>query len=173
MRVRTWSDDRRTCPVCAVVSTAAGHGECPCDLDDPLRPLPILVYGTLRPGHGNFGGFLAPYRPTWAEAALDGHRLYRGPAFPYLVETCDPVDVVFGDLILLPSWETYRWVLDDLDHLEGVPHHYDRVPVVAHRCDDGEPFDAWTYRAPQALVEGLAPIEGGDWSAFLSRGVTP
>src|SRR5438094_10472984 len=79
--------------------------------------LPVFVYGTLRPGQGNYSRLLAGRIAAPVPATLPGHALYgRALSFPYVVPA--PGHTVVGDLVT-PLADLYDGVLDDLDWLEG------------------------------------------------------
>ena len=133
---------------------------------------PFFVYGTLRPGQGNYrllAGRTVDERP----ATLPGHALY-GPGLPYVTEGEEDSAVV-GTLIFVAP-ERYDEVLADLDRLEGYRpggtwSHYDREarPVRYVGDDGGEATTvAWVYLAGREARSRLRPSEritGGDWLA--------
>lgn len=101
------------------LTTAEGYAE-------HLRtPLPVAVYGTLRPGWGNS----RLWRGKGTELAVghvNGYKLV-GRGFPYAVPTKGATSVVS---IIRPEPEHYYEVLADMDALEGVDFgHYKRVDV--------------------------------------------
>lgn len=133
---------------------------------------PFFVYGTLRPGQGNYR-LLAGRTVAEFPANLPGHALY-GPGLPYVTAAAGDSSVV-GDVMFVAP-EDYAEVLVRLDCLEGYrpgrPHcHYERVgrPVSYVDADGAEVTTlAWVYLAGPAARERLRAAEriaGGDWLA--------
>jgi gamma-glutamylcyclotransferase (GGCT)/AIG2-like uncharacterized protein YtfP len=131
---------------------------------------PFFVYGTLRPGQGNYR-LLAGRTVAEFPATLPGHALY-GPGLPYVTAGEEDWAVV-GDLIFVAS-ERYGEVLAGLDCLEGYRPgsrhcHYEREARTVRYVDaDGAEATsvAWVYLAGPAVRERLRPAEripGGDW----------
>ena len=116
--------------------------------DTAVTYQPAFVYGTLRPGGGNHG--------LWgsrAEARHDdrcfvvGFALVHNGHFPYLIPAATSQSV---GCLIYPHADHYDDVLADMDRLEGVPNHYNRV-TVAVMLRRGI-TSAWTY----------IPAGGGD-----------
>ena len=135
--------------------------------------LPFFVYGTLRPGQGNYRRFLGGRTAQEVPAALDGHALF-DLGIPYVVESTADVTVV-GDLVFVAP-QHYEDVLVDLDRLEGYSPrrtggHYQRqaLPVRYQGAGGSEiAVVAWVYLAGQAVRARLLeayPVPGGDWVA--------
>lgn len=135
--------------------------------------LPFFVYGTLRPGQGNYRRFLGGRTAQEVSAVLGGHALF-DLGIPYVVaSTADPT--VVGDLVFVAP-QHYEDVLGDLDRLEGYSPrraggHYQRqaLPVRYQSAGGNETSAlAWVYLAGAAvrarLVEAC-PVPGGDWVA--------
>ena len=136
-----------------------------------MTNLPFFVYGTLRPGQGNYR-LLAGATVGEFPATLAGHALY-GPGLPYVTPEED--STVAGDLMFLAP-ERYAEVLARLDCLEGYrpggSHcHYEREARTVSYLDAGGAevtTTAWVYLAGPAARRRLAPAEriaGGDWLA--------
>lgn len=130
------------------------------------EPFPFLVYGTLRPGCGNYRGFLKGLTVQEQTVQVNGFQMYGNRAFPYLVHTDDEADVVTGTLISVhPSF--YRRVLVNLDSLEGFHfvgsslNHYDRKLATFEA--KGQEVAAWVYVADRVVVGDLPRIMSGDW----------
>lgn len=130
----------------------------------PAEPLPVFVYGTLRPQFGN-AIVWERYGATClhdGHAHADGYGLgYSHGAFPYMHEAEGRSAV--GALVM-PLYETAadRRMLADLDALEGVPHHYQRIDLIVQTPDG--PVRAWAYTvAPRA---DLRPVPGDNWTAW-------
>lgn len=128
---------------------------------------PALVYGTLRPGCGNYFNLLEGNTISEEDVRIDGYTMYGRTSFPYLT---------FGDSTVTATLihinpDRYHTVLQSLDWLEGYSHenspsnHYDRKLVeIMH---DGELIKAWIYIAAPRVAEdvrnNLPVIENGDW----------
>lgn len=108
--------------------------------------LPIFVYGTLRPGHGNARMWEGHGDGLHDGAAtVLGYRLTSNGGFPYLV--ADDGSVTAGCLVE-PEPAEYEHVLARMDALEGYAqhsrhNHYERVHVVVHTPEG--PVLAWVY----------------------------
>jgi gamma-glutamylcyclotransferase (GGCT)/AIG2-like uncharacterized protein YtfP len=153
------------------------------DVPDDTPILPVFVYGTLRPGYGNWEGSLKHAHQHVMPAELCGMRLVAriDAFFPYLV-TCDADEVVTGDLVFIKP-ALYHRVLGQLDRLEGTPTHYERVQCTVE-CKLGT-VTAWAYKAGDwiqrelnadrttaaAVLRALYPVTGNDWSMFARQRV--
>lgn len=135
-----------------------------------MTNLPFFVYGTLRPGQGNYR-LLAGQAVGEFPATLAGHALY-GPGLPY-VTAGEEDSVVVGDLVFVAP-ERYGEVLARLDCLEGYRPgsrqcHYERKARTVRYLDAGgaeATILAWVYLAGPAARDRLRPAEriaGGDW----------
>lgn len=125
---------------------------------------PVFVYGTLRPGQGNYR-LLAGRTRREVSAVAPGLALF-GLGLPYAVPL--PGALAAGVLVTIAS-HLYRDVLADLDHLEGYRaerpgrSHYVRR-VLAVRTRDGITHTAWVYLAgPGVDPAGMSRISGDDW----------
>lgn len=108
----------------------------------------VFVYGTLRPGQGNYQRLLAGRTVRESPATAKGLALY-GRGFPYAVPHSGARTV--GDLITIrPS--LYREVLADLDQLEGYQ---------ANRLEASH-----YIRSARSVVATISTSNGGTWEAF-------
>ena len=130
----------------------------------------VLVYGTLRPGQGNYYNFLEGRTERERTVTLKGFRMYAGMGFPYIIQT-DTDETIVADLIDLKAAE-YDETVRGLDMLEGYRgpgknNHYDRILVTVEDVD-GTQVQAWIYVAHKSLhkqiAENLPVLAGGDWS---------
>lgn len=128
--------------------------------------LPVFVYGTLRPGHGNYRQLLAGRTIRETPATVSGLALY-GCGIPYAVPTQGATTV--GALIHVDA-SVYAQVLHDLDSLEGYrPHRPDRSHYVRASwivaTDNGDLAEAWIYLAgPHVITDDLEPVPNNDWA---------
>lgn len=148
------------------------------DVDDSAH-YPFLVYGTLRPGGGNFEYFLADKDLTNIidGVTLTGLTMYaNGTAYPYAVQ--DEAGSIQGTLVYV-SDEDYVEAQEGLDYLEGfygfgdTTNHYDRKLVTF--THNGERITAWVYvayRKRDYITEFLKVVPGGDWLAFAEANKT-
>jgi gamma-glutamylcyclotransferase (GGCT)/AIG2-like uncharacterized protein YtfP len=124
----------------------------------------LFVYGTLR---SDAGGPMA--RALGEKAKLLGRASFRGRlydlgAYPVVVPSDDPGDVVRGEAWLLPEAAA---TLAALDRYEGCspedpePHEYRRARATVVG-EDGRPLEAWIYLSA-VPVDGLPRIVSGDW----------
>lgn len=128
-------------------------------------PLPVFVYGTLRPGHGNDRVWQGrAYAAFDGKCKVIGYRLV-DTGFPYMIPAKS--DQTFGCLIV-PLPEHYDAVLARMDALEGVPHHYTRE-TIAVLTPEGAVM-AWTYLPthPEAVAD-LPEVWQNDWAVHVRR----
>jgi len=135
---------------------------------------PVLVYGTLRPGCGNYTYCLKGRTVFEQEVTLDGFVMHSNGGFPYLV---DGDSTVVATLVYLnPEPEMFADTMEGLDGLEGFygegnpMNHYDRRLIDFE--SDGLIGKAWVYIAStraQERVKELAVIESGDWMEFQAE----
>jgi len=136
---------------------------------------PVFVYGTLRPGQGNYR-LMSDAAIDSTQATLSGHAIYgahRG--FPYAAEHEDPSAVTVGDIVWLSDTSLGAYARDSMDGLEGFDSdfpsssHYERVlRDVTFVTPDGheETVKAWTYMARGSARRQLREedrIADGDW----------
>lgn len=125
-----------------------------------MNRLPIFVYGTLRPGHGN-----ARLWRGVAGAEFDGscyvvgYALVSNGGFPYMVPAAAAQTT--GALIT-PAVDQYDHVLARMDALEGYrpgsPHnHYERITVSVVVPGRQRIISAFTY-VPDGRDEYIADL---------------
>jgi gamma-glutamylcyclotransferase (GGCT)/AIG2-like uncharacterized protein YtfP len=140
---------------------------------------PFFVYGTLRPGHGNYAHLLAGQTDREAPAVLHDALMFTNGGYPYVITHPNLAgNTVKGDLVWV-SDDIYANVMDSLDALEGTnnpnsrdhgTNHYDRVVATVHT--DAGPETAWLYTPNSAWLRDVLSmplVEGGDWSAASRR----
>ncbi|CAM5393070.1 gamma-glutamylcyclotransferase family protein [Streptomyces xanthochromogenes] len=140
-------------------------------------PLPLFVYGTLRPGERYHRRFLDGRTRSERPALLTGALLYDGPGYPYAL----PGDgTITGTLIELDpaAHPQLLAALDELEEYAGPGHPrnlYDRL--VREALVEGRPVRSWVYlaapRLARELLAGGTPIPGGDWLTRPSRPAPP
>jgi len=147
---------------------------------DADKYLPIFVYGTLRPGQGNYDRFVLGKTAREVAAMLPDHAMFVLDRYPCITDDTGAGDVIGDVLYLLP--ELFPAVLAALDRLEGYtpgdacsPYLRVRRSVRTGEGDGGEPPRtslAWVYVAGEpALLRRPAcdPVPGGDWLAYLAH----
>lgn len=131
--------------------------------------LPCFVYGTLRPGHGNYHHILRGHTQNEETGSLDGMTMWSNGSFPYVAET-DDGGTVTGTLIDISS-DDWHTVSRNLDALEGFSpdrarNHYVRT-VRNITLADGTATQAWVYLAgmtgPEGLDNNYPRVTTGDW----------
>lgn len=130
------------------------------------KELGFFVYGTLRPGYGNYRRCLSGTPHTVAPAWLAGARMFGiGRPYPYVsTKGARPEDVVVGVLIEVAP-EHYADALQRLDWLEGHPEHYTRTATVV--TTEAGPVEAWAYLASprsEAYLSEDEVVPSGDWA---------
>ena len=139
---------------------------------------PVFVYGTLRPGQGNYRRLLEGRTANERPATAKGLALFHS-GIPYAVT--HPGARVVGTLITITP-VLYSEVLADLDRLEGYDSqrpetsHYIRTTtsVIATNALPGggtwEAFHtAWIYLAGTAVdPDTMTRVPGDDWLARVS-----
>lgn len=145
------------------------------------QPYPVFVYGTLRPGQGNYV-VMGDAPVASVRAVLSGHAIYgahRG--FPYAVEHEDPSAITVGDLVWLSDSDSGLQARDNMDGLEGFHSdapsrsHYERVLRQVSVTDAQgavERVTAWTYMARGSARSQLRESERileGDWVAARTQ----
>jgi gamma-glutamylcyclotransferase (GGCT)/AIG2-like uncharacterized protein YtfP len=138
----------------------------------------VFVYGTLRPGQGNYQRLLAGKTVRESPAIANGLALY-GRGFPYAVP--QPGARTVGNLITIKP-HLYREVLTDLDQLEGYQpnrretSHYIRSArsvIATNNTPNGGTWEAfhtaWIYLAgPDIDPTKMPRITDDDWLAQVS-----
>lgn len=149
------------------------------DTDEP--ELPFFVYGTLRPGQGNFRIVKRDVIES-IPASVQGAAVWHGPGFPYAVHKDVDASLagsgwVVGDLLYINP-ARYADAIDSLDGLEGVSYnnddrgHYRRIEVdvtVSNGDGTARTVRAWMYVAGASARQSLSsgrfgpPLVTGDW----------
>src|SRR3989338_6693248 len=121
---------------------------------DPYAPLPLFVYGPLRPGLANHARFCADVAPV--RRAAVAARLYRMPdGFPVIVP--DPHGRVLGELLAFPDQAAALRRIDPLEDVDPLAAarpeaRYQRRVILAQPLDTGLPEPAWAYVSDAARV---------------------
>lgn len=131
-------------------------------------PLPVFVFGTLRPGNGNARLWQhTGHAKHDDEAVIANHRLVSNGYFPYCIPS--EGDTTTGTLIY-PNDPTHTWrrMINDMDILEGVPVHYTRQMIGVH-TPDGE-VTAWYYIPTDwHTYNGYEPVPFNNWTHRVRR----
>jgi gamma-glutamylcyclotransferase (GGCT)/AIG2-like uncharacterized protein YtfP len=140
---------------------------------DWYAPLPLFVYGTLRPGLANHARFC--FDATAARPATIAGRLYCMPD-GYPAVTSDARGRVLGALLTFPDPAA---ALRRIDPLEGVDpsagpgvaaERYERRVLLAVPLAGGPAEPAWAYVCHPDQVAAGRLVPGGDWVAADGRG---
>lgn len=141
-------------------------------------PMPVFVYGTLRPGEGNYSWALNGRTINEQDGFLAGTSMYSNGGFPYVIEHTEGKGVT-GTLVDIDP-DVLNSVMSDLDSLEGtnygdeVPgvgkindrNHYNRVARLIE-MKDGSMVKAWVYLPPAEDNDGIMArhryVTSGDW----------
>lgn len=160
------------------------------DADEPngSQNLPFFVYGTLRPGEGNYSWSLDGETTKEVVGFLAGTSMYSNGGFPYVLEHSVGKGVQ-GTLIYVKP-ESYDKVFASLDMLEGtrygddVPgvgkvhdnNHYNRL-IRLIQVDKDTFVKAWVYMPPTVDHEKImamhAYVPSGNWYEREHRYGTP
>lgn len=148
-----------------------------------MKQLPIFVYGTLRPGFGNYQWALRGLTYREEPAILYGYTMFLGPGYPYITQARPDIRPDATHIIGTALWvapEDYEEVLESLDALEGFlgPENgnlnlYDRISTIVEV--DGHPLEAYTYVASSRSATRLwdraqdAILPQGDWSEVATE----
>ncbi|WP_035841354.1 gamma-glutamylcyclotransferase family protein [Kitasatospora azatica] len=132
-------------------------------------PLPLFVYGTLRPGLRNHDRYLAGRCELIRPAVLPDTALHAGPGYPFALPS--PGARVIGELLTIHP-AAFPQVLAALDRLEDCRPDdtglYVRRRLSVTVPGTPEPVVAWVYLAGPAAAAQLlahpAPIPSGDWT---------
>lgn len=131
----------------------------------------VAVYGTLRPGNGNFSRILKPEFDCGVEyvgkTTVEGFRMVSLGGFPAIIPSDNKSDTVVVDVFSIP--EDNRRVKLALDALEGYQdeenHWYNRVLI------DTEYGEAYIYVFDSKELIGLYGdreiVPNGDWNRFI------
>ena len=136
----------------------------------------VFVYGTLRPGQGNYRRLLEGHTIQETPCIANGLALF-GDTIPYAARF--PGARIVGDLITIDP-NQYNQVLANLDRLEGyhadkpAGSHYIRTtrPVIATNHlpgGTGTHHIAWIYLTGAWInPDRMTRIPGDDWLAQVS-----
>jgi gamma-glutamylcyclotransferase (GGCT)/AIG2-like uncharacterized protein YtfP len=134
---------------------------------------PALVYGTLRPGEGNYSWCLKGYTTSEVDVRLDGFTMHGQSGYPYVTRG---IGTITATLVTIDDF-VYGRVLNSLDNLEGYRgegdhhNHYDRV-LHTFNMEDGTEVKAWIYLAQNEFslrqARSLPVIPSGDWVKHVS-----
>lgn len=133
-------------------------------------PMPVFVYGTLRPGCGNYSWALEGKTVQEQEGFLPGTSMYSNGGFPYVIE--DGGEGVVGTLIDIDP-NALNDTMSQLDMLEGMSHgleddmnHYNRYQRFIQIADKYF-VKAWVYMPPKVDYDRIREVnthlEDGDW----------
>jgi gamma-glutamylcyclotransferase (GGCT)/AIG2-like uncharacterized protein YtfP len=157
-----------------MATAAAEHHELataefdPTEYHDP-EPRPFAVYGTLRPdcGADTMWTAIADCDPMDLYV-IPGYRLTTNGGFPYAIPASNDESIVVN-LIHPRDAAAAHALAERLDRYEGVPSHYQRIPVCAFAAQAPRAIRAWLYTPthPDEAAR-LRSIPSGDWLTFLA-----
>lgn len=108
---------------------------------EATTPLPVFVFGTLRPGAGNHRTWTGLAEPRHdGHCWVEDHRLVSNGSFPYCIPAQGERSI---GCLIVPYPEFYTEALGYMDALEGVPVHYTRQTVAVHTPEGV--ITAWYY----------------------------
>lgn len=146
-------------------------------VEGDTRHLPVVVYGTLRPGQSNYDRILAGRTLSERPVVIPGYRMYSNFHYPFIVPHADAQSYIIGDLVTVPEklWEQTIWDLDFLEGYQGFEadtrNLYDRVVVKVK--EDNRMFDAYLYVANASMHEeilfDMPLIPTGDWIVYSAK----
>lgn len=139
------------------------------------QPYPVFVYGTLRPGQGNYR-LMGEAVETYTSGIVKGVGIY-GPTrgFPYAAEHQDENAITAGEVVWLSDDYAGVKARQNLDYLEGFSSdyptnsHYERVLKTVNVKDgfgNGKEVKAWMYLArgySKSALQEKDRIIHGDW----------
>ncbi len=143
---------------------------------DWTEPLPLFVYGTLRPGLGNYAIYCADVAAS-ADASVAARLVEMPDGYPAIVlDLTVPTVRTVGSLLTFADTAA---AFARIDVLEGfrpggdaplgvAEHHYRRIVVEAARAD-GAAVRCWTYALPASEAEAGRRVPSGDWIAHGGR----
>lgn len=128
--------------------------------------LPVIVYGTLRTGQGNWKGRIEPFEHTMTPVTVNNHAMYPMSGFPFVVPQEGASIVAEIAEFREEDWESALRGLDNLEGYrgEGIGGNlYNRVRVIAN-MEDGSEVEAYIYvAASERSIQGLQHYPAGDW----------
>jgi gamma-glutamylcyclotransferase (GGCT)/AIG2-like uncharacterized protein YtfP len=134
-----------------------------------MEQLPFFVYGTLKPGQGNYRRLLTGRTVSEVAASLPGAALYTEGPYPFLV--WEDESTVQGVVITVPAAQ-YATMLRELDALEdytpgnGDENLYERIACEVQTAQGL--LRAWVYlagsRAAARIASGgMHRVPDGNW----------
>ncbi len=129
---------------------------------------PFFVYGTLLPGQPNY--YLLEYALTnSAQATIHDCQLYDMGPYPMMVEA-PGVDTV--GMVMDVDDAFVADVTANLDMLEGYdPQNHDssayKRVLRKVKLENGRFVEAWVYLGAKTFVNGMEPIDSGDWRQHM------
>lgn len=132
---------------------------------------PFIVYGTLRPGHGNYAWALAGRTLSEEDIMVENARLTSNGGFPYLIPTDGEQAVA---TLVTVDERFYEDTLENLDSLEGYrpgssQNLYDRISITV-QDSTGVDVEAWLYVPAEgtlAYAKTLPAVPGNDWNQWV------
>ena len=122
-----------------------------------MKVFPVFVYGTLRKGY-RLNAILEDSYFIGTFKTEEKFSMFTMGAFPAVIPNKDGVQIA-GEV-----YEVTASVLKELDDVEGVPYHYERI--VVNVIGYGRAY-MYSYRESDTeRVQNQKKIHNGDWSTF-------
>lgn len=128
---------------------------------------PFIVYGTLRPGCGNYEWALQGFTTKELTVTVHEYSLYTNGGFPYAVPTEGAK--MTATLVYITD-EDYLTTMENMDQLEGYTPgrtQYNLYNRIVQECvlEDGTTVEGYMYTPsdPENIRATLPVIESGDW----------
>lgn len=122
----------------------------------------VIVYGTLRYGHGNWQWALADAEVVRLADTVKGYSMRTHGGFPAVFEASPDSEIVVDvfDLSSLPDADR---TLAEIDGMEFGCGYFRRLTLT----ETGE--QAWMYIMPSAHADHYpTPVESGDWNTYCN-----
>lgn len=127
------------------------------------------MYGTLRPGCGNYEGLLKGKTISEETVQISGHEMWSAGGCPFVIKNDDPESTVTGTLIYVEDY-LYDSIRKDLDSLEGyrgpgLNNWYERRSVEVETASGRK--KAWVYVVEDETADHVRKqyqlVPHGDW----------
>lgn len=126
----------------------------------------FLVYGTLRPGCGNYDNYFPYVMHSVQTVRIPGFAMFGVEYFPYAVRAGDNDSIECTLITITDTPDNVRYLTKGLDALEGYEvgssfNHYDRIMVEVGEINAHLYVASDTFRDHHVL--GLPHLASGNW----------